>query len=128
MRKYGSFEAHPCIYDEDYAEGWVMFGSKKEGSAAWRKLGWAEVFNKVGIITEEKFKQYGELPPLPPAAFAETLDEQKRLWDTLSPAGREIVVEPVRAHLPMFTLAQVIEICKTGNGSWIFLSNHGEHI
>jgi hypothetical protein len=66
IMKYGSFEAHPCIYN-DY-EGWVLFpGDKRE----WCKLPIAEIHQYTKIMTEEEFKAYGCLPPLPSEAFSE---------------------------------------------------------
>jgi hypothetical protein len=59
--KYGSFEAYPCIYND--SEGWVFIVDE------WCNLPIAEIHQYTKIMTEEEFKAYGRLPPLPSEAF-----------------------------------------------------------
>jgi hypothetical protein len=57
--KYASFEGHPCVYNE--TRGWVLF-DRNDG---WRELPIAEIHHYAGIMSEERFRAYRDLPPLP---------------------------------------------------------------
>jgi len=63
-QNYGTFEGHPCVYDD--REAWVTF-DRGEG---WRQLNLAEVTQFVRPMSEANFRaSYPQLPSMPKAAF-----------------------------------------------------------
>jgi len=58
---YASFEGHPCVFDRKQMRGWVLF-DRAEG---WREFPFVEIQQYAGLMSEEKFKAYSNLPPLP---------------------------------------------------------------
>jgi hypothetical protein len=61
--KFGAFESNPTRFTND--EAWVLFDK------VWKKFPIAEINMGAAVLSEAKYVEaFGQLPPLPSAAFA----------------------------------------------------------